>query len=206
MNEAKPFCISKKKVWEAYKEGKQIKGQQGSMNGRSKVLKAQAVQGLFAGGLAQVRKPIYHSDDHGHCDPTAEWRRLSEHYRRMSDDELLVLARQNSELTEAAQQALADEVCQRGLKLQPEMLSAPPNPEPQPDSPYAEDPWPLMEMTLSSTSPLSVLSVRQRENGQPDGEVRRGYLERTAGTAQFGSCHLGYDAELTIRGTSQSRV
>jgi len=67
MNEAKPFCISKKKVWEAYKEGKQIKGQQGSMNGRSKVLKAQAVQGLFAGGLAQVRKPIYHSDDHGHC-------------------------------------------------------------------------------------------------------------------------------------------
>jgi len=72
-------------------------------------------------------------------DPTTEWRRLSEHYRRMSDNELLVLARQNSELTEAAQQALADEVCQRGLKLQPEKLSAPPNPEPQPDSPYAQD-------------------------------------------------------------------
>ena len=72
-------------------------------------------------------------------DPTAEWRRLSEHYRRMNDNELLVLARQNSELTEAAQQALADEVSQRGLKLQPEKPSAPPNPEPQTDSPYAED-------------------------------------------------------------------
>jgi hypothetical protein len=53
-------------------------------------------------------------------DPVAEWRRLSELYRRMSDNELLVLARQSSELTDTAQQALAQEVSQRGLKLQPE--------------------------------------------------------------------------------------
>jgi DNA-directed RNA polymerase subunit M/transcription elongation factor TFIIS len=72
-------------------------------------------------------------------DPATEWRRLSELYRRMSDNEVLVLARQNSELTDAAQQALAHEVNLRGLKLQPEKPSAPPNPEPQPDSPYAED-------------------------------------------------------------------
>jgi hypothetical protein len=39
----------------------------------------------------------------GIIDPTAEWRPLSEHYHRMSDNELLVLARQNSELTDAAQ-------------------------------------------------------------------------------------------------------
>jgi DNA-directed RNA polymerase subunit M/transcription elongation factor TFIIS len=109
------------------------------MNGRSKILKAQAVQGLFARGLAQVRSRYIIPTTMEIVDPTAEWRRLSEHYRRMSDNELLVLARQNSELTEAAQRALADEVCQRGLKLQPEKLSVPPNPEPQPDSPYAED-------------------------------------------------------------------
>jgi DNA-directed RNA polymerase subunit M/transcription elongation factor TFIIS len=72
-------------------------------------------------------------------DPVAEWQRLSELYRRMSDNELLVLARQSSELTDTAQQALAQEVSQRGLKLQPEKPSAAPNPEPQTDSPYAED-------------------------------------------------------------------
>jgi hypothetical protein len=38
------------------------------------------------------------------------------------------------------------------------------------------------------------------EAGGSDGEVRRGYFERTA---QFGSCHLWYDADATIRGTSQ---
>ena len=58
-------------------------------------------------------------------DPVAEWRRLSELYRRMSDNELLVLARQSSELTDTAQQAVAHEVSQRGLKLQPEKPSAP---------------------------------------------------------------------------------
>jgi DNA-directed RNA polymerase subunit M/transcription elongation factor TFIIS len=72
-------------------------------------------------------------------DPVAEWRRLSELYRRMSDNELLVLARQSSELTDTAQQAVAHEVSQRGLKLQSDKPSAPPNPEPQTDSPYAED-------------------------------------------------------------------
>jgi DNA-directed RNA polymerase subunit M/transcription elongation factor TFIIS len=69
--------------------------------------------------------------------PATEWLRLSEHYRQISDDELLGLARQDSELTEVAQQALKDEIHQRRLKLEPE--KAPPQPEPQTDSSYAEE-------------------------------------------------------------------
>jgi DNA-directed RNA polymerase subunit M/transcription elongation factor TFIIS len=68
--------------------------------------------------------------------PAAEWLYLSERYRQMSDQELLALAGQNSELTAVAQQALAGEISQRGLKLQPEPLPAPPEPEPQPDATY----------------------------------------------------------------------
>jgi DNA-directed RNA polymerase subunit M/transcription elongation factor TFIIS len=75
----------------------------------------------------------------GALDPAAEWLHLSERYRQMSDDELLALARQNSELTDVAQQTLAPEISRRGLKLQPEELPAPPNPAPQPDSSYDED-------------------------------------------------------------------
>ena len=74
-------------------------------------------------------------------DPAAEWLRLSERYRQMSDSELLALARQDSELTEVAQQTLANEISQRRLKLQPEETPAPPPAEPPPDSSssYAED-------------------------------------------------------------------
>jgi DNA-directed RNA polymerase subunit M/transcription elongation factor TFIIS len=72
-------------------------------------------------------------------DPVEEWRHLSERYRQMSDDELLALAWQNSELTDVAQQALAQEISQRRLKLPPGETPAPPEPEPQPDSAYAED-------------------------------------------------------------------
>lgn len=71
-------------------------------------------------------------------DPQMEWRRLSEHYGQMSDDELLALADQSSELTDVAQQSLASELSRRGLKVQPEEQSASPNPATT-DSPYAED-------------------------------------------------------------------
>jgi hypothetical protein len=53
-------------------------------------------------------------------DPAGEFLRISEHYRQMSDGELLVLLRQSSELTPLAQQALATEVRSRGLKSEPE--------------------------------------------------------------------------------------
>jgi DNA-directed RNA polymerase subunit M/transcription elongation factor TFIIS len=78
-------------------------------------------------------------------DPAGEWLRLSEHYRQLSDDELVHMARQTSELTDVAQQALAQEIANRRLKLPPEESAAPRSPEPQPDSaedgesPYAED-------------------------------------------------------------------
>ncbi len=73
-------------------------------------------------------------------DPAGEWRRLAERYRQMSDSELLLLARRNSELTDVAQQALAQEMHHRRLKVEPEEPARPPIPPPEPDdSPYAED-------------------------------------------------------------------
>ncbi|MGB7331529.1 MAG: hypothetical protein WBD25_09085 [Terriglobales bacterium] len=47
-----------------------------------------------------------------------EFLRIAERYRQMSDDELRILIPQNSELTTFAQQALANEVRQRGLKAE----------------------------------------------------------------------------------------
>ena len=61
-------------------------------------------------------------------DPAAgEFLRISERYRQMSDDELLVLIPQSSELTPFAQEALANEVRSRGLKaeVEDEQPSAP---------------------------------------------------------------------------------
>jgi DNA-directed RNA polymerase subunit M/transcription elongation factor TFIIS len=56
-------------------------------------------------------------------DPAGEFLRISEHYRQMSDGELLLLARQNSELTEVAQQALATEISHRRLKAEDEVTA-----------------------------------------------------------------------------------
>jgi len=72
-------------------------------------------------------------------DPASVWLRLSERYRQMSDNELLALACQKSELTEAAQQILANVISHRGLTVQPEDPPALTNPEPTPDSSYAEE-------------------------------------------------------------------
>jgi DNA-directed RNA polymerase subunit M/transcription elongation factor TFIIS len=75
-----------------------------------------------------------------HSDAASEWLRLTAHYRRMSDGELLSLARDPARLTEAAQQVLKAEFSARRLELPPPEEPAPsPEPEPDPDSPYAED-------------------------------------------------------------------
>ena len=50
----------------------------------------------------------------------AEFLRMAERYRRMSDGELLALIPQSSELTPFAQEALANEVRSRGLKAEVE--------------------------------------------------------------------------------------
>lgn len=58
----------------------------------------------------------------------------------MSDGELLLIARDQSALTNVAQQILAGELSVRGLKVTPPEVKLPPTPpEPQPDSPYAEE-------------------------------------------------------------------
>jgi DNA-directed RNA polymerase subunit M/transcription elongation factor TFIIS len=75
----------------------------------------------------------------GTLGPAGDWLRLSEHYGRMDDGELLALAQQKSELTDTAQQALASEMSRRGLKVESAKPVEPPRPEPDSDSPYAED-------------------------------------------------------------------
>ena len=72
-------------------------------------------------------------------DSATEWRRLSELYRRMADGELLALARKQSELTDVAQGALANEMSFRKLKLEPEVPSAPPSPPREVDPVYYDD-------------------------------------------------------------------
>jgi hypothetical protein len=72
-------------------------------------------------------------------DPSEEWRNLTELYRQMTDEELVALAQENSELTDIAQQTLSREVAHRGLKIPPKRAIVPPLSEPDPDSEYAED-------------------------------------------------------------------
>ena len=57
----------------------------------------------------------------------------------MSESELLILARQPSKLTDAAQQILSGELSRRGLKVEPEEPVPPPPPEPEPEDAYQED-------------------------------------------------------------------
>ena len=63
-----------------------------------------------------------------------EFLRISERYRQMSDGELLVLIPQSSELTPFAQEALANEVRSRGLKVEVE------DEEPATPSPFKPPP------------------------------------------------------------------
>ena len=72
-------------------------------------------------------------------DSATEWRRLSELYGRMADGELLALARKQSELTDVAHDALANEMRFRKLKLEAEAPAAPARPSRELDSAYDED-------------------------------------------------------------------
>jgi DNA-directed RNA polymerase subunit M/transcription elongation factor TFIIS len=76
--------------------------------------------------------------------PAGDFLRISEHYRGLSDDELLDLSRESSELTDIAQQALTNEISHRKLKVPPQ--APPTRPEvwtppdtSDPNDPYAED-------------------------------------------------------------------
>jgi DNA-directed RNA polymerase subunit M/transcription elongation factor TFIIS len=72
-------------------------------------------------------------------DAATEWRRLSELYGKMADGELLALARKQSELTDVAQEALANEMSFRKLKLQAEEPAIPKKPERPLDPAYDDD-------------------------------------------------------------------
>src|SRR5882672_4352017 len=72
-------------------------------------------------------------------DPAGEWRELAERYHQMKDEELVMLARQKSALTEVAQQALTQEIAFRKLEVPPLVMLALPEPEPDPDDPYAKE-------------------------------------------------------------------
>lgn len=72
-------------------------------------------------------------------DAASEWLRLTEHYRRMTNEELLQLARGTSELTESAQQALTAEMSVRSLTVPVEKRVVQVIPKTDPDSPYAKD-------------------------------------------------------------------
>jgi DNA-directed RNA polymerase subunit M/transcription elongation factor TFIIS len=66
-------------------------------------------------------------------DPAAEWRRLEELYRKMSDDELQVVADEAYELTDVARDVLQREIASRGVEIVLRKRPAPPEPEPDED-------------------------------------------------------------------------
>jgi hypothetical protein len=73
--------------------------------------------------------------------PAGDFLRISEHYRSLTDGELLVLAQNPSELTGVAQQALANEISQRKLTVPPpDKPPARPNAVPPPEITDPNDP------------------------------------------------------------------
>jgi len=93
--------------------------------------------------LHQTRVPLLdHMQAFG---PASESLRLSERHRSLTDDELLAIADDTSDLTELAQQALAAEISQRKLKLPGKACTSAPHPDPPVeadcDDPYAGDPY-----------------------------------------------------------------
>src|SRR4051812_26176277 len=75
----------------------------------------------------------------GILDPAAESLRLAEHYRRLTDDELIALADQKQGLTEAAQQALTMEFSSRGVPMPAPEPPVDARPAPPPDESDGED-------------------------------------------------------------------
>jgi DNA-directed RNA polymerase subunit M/transcription elongation factor TFIIS len=72
-------------------------------------------------------------------DPAGESLRVAEHYRRLTDDELTVLAGQKEQLTEAAQFALTTEFRSRGLTMPAPEPPVEARPAPPPDDLEDED-------------------------------------------------------------------
>lgn len=74
--------------------------------------------------------------------PASESLRLLEHYHSLTDDELLAIAEDTSDLTDLAQQVLSAEMSQRKLSVPAKEAALPepePNSEQDAEDPYAED-------------------------------------------------------------------
>jgi DNA-directed RNA polymerase subunit M/transcription elongation factor TFIIS len=72
-------------------------------------------------------------------DPAGDSLRLAEHYRRLTDDELIALAGQKEKLTEAAQYALTMEFSSRGVTMPAPEPPVDARPVPPPDDFEDED-------------------------------------------------------------------
>lgn len=101
---------------------------------------------------AEPRKPRYLRTESRailllmQSDPILEWRRLSEHYRQMGDEELRELAADFTDLTETAQQALRSEMHSRGLGEAEDVNRAP-------------EGWRPTTMRTASMTPLESNSI-----------------------------------------------
>ena len=87
------------------------------------------------------------------ADPIAELRRLTEHYRELSDDELRDLAADLADLTETAQQALRTEMQSRGLRL-------------------AADPLVATNAPIASNAPHAAASYIRNQRAHPKPKAR----------------------------------
>lgn len=106
--------------------------------------------------------------------PAAESLRLAEQYRQMSDDELIELAQQPSELTESAQVALRQEISSRRLTIPPVEDQHVTNWQPtevvndeSDDSPYAEERKLKMLVTVWSRRDAEQLQALLVQAGIP---------------------------------------
>ncbi len=86
--------------------------------------------------LTEFRRILLHM----RADPVLEWRRLTEHYRQMSDGELRLLAVDFADLTETAQQVLRGELQSRGLGDLQAIAAARAAPQPASIAPLAPAP------------------------------------------------------------------
>ena len=107
-------------------------------------------------------------------DRSEQWRQVSEHYRSLTDDELIAIARDKSELTEVAQQAIDSEIASRKLvipaeeaeEVEPDSVAAPDS-DSDPDSPYDEDQEVVLIETVFSLRDAQQLESLLNEDGIP---------------------------------------
>jgi hypothetical protein len=90
--------------------------------------------------------------------------RLANHYRELTDEELIALARQRGELTEAAQNALAMEISSRKLTMSPLEAPVAERPAPPKDKPDEQDPYAAERRLVEIRTVWSEADARQLQN------------------------------------------